>query len=177
MRKAAWVSLLPLVAAMLLLNEQEQMITFASRVTGPVRVIDGDNLAIGKRPIRLLGIDAPERDQTCQDEAGQTWHCGADARLALAAHVARQQVSCHVAGQDRYGRDRARWATGGTDLAEWLVRKGWAIPAGEEQGRYRAAGREAEASRKGIWRGSYMRPVDWRRAGDPQQREGAEDER
>ncbi|WP_306753069.1 thermonuclease family protein [Paracoccus actinidiae] len=176
MRKAAWISLLLLMAAMLLLGEQKQMAP-ATRVAGAVSVIDGDTIAIRKRSIRILGIDAPELDQTCQDAAGQTWHCGADARHALAAHVARQQVSCHVAGQDRYGRDLARCATGGTDLAEWLVREGWAIPTGEESARYRAAGREAEASRTGIWAGSFMRSVDWRRAGDPQGREGAEDER
>lgn len=176
MRKAVYVSLLLLMAAMLLLDEQEHM-TPVTPVAGPARVIDGDTLVIGERSIRLLGIDAPERDQTCQDAAGQTWHCGRDARLGLATRVARQQVSCHVAGRDSYGRDLARCATGGTDLAEWLVREGWAIPAGDEGGRYSATGREAEASRTGIWAGSFMRPVDWRRAGDPQQREGAEDER
>jgi endonuclease YncB( thermonuclease family) len=159
MRKGLLIALLPLVAAMLLLDEQEQM-TPSTRVAGAARVIDGDTLAIGDGSIRILGIDAPDRDQTCQDAAGQTWHCGADARHALSAHVARQQVSCHVARQDRYGRDLARCATGGTELAEWLVRKGWAIPSGEEQGRYRAAGREAEASQTGIWAGSFMRPVD-----------------
>jgi endonuclease YncB( thermonuclease family) len=145
-------------------------------VAGAAQVIDGDTLVIGERRIRILGIDAPERDQTFHDVAGQTRHCGGDARRALVAHVARQQVSCHVAGQDRYGRDLARCAKGGTYLAEWLARKGWAIPAGDEQDRYRAAWREAEASRKGTWAGSFMRPVDWRRAGDPQQREGADDE-
>lgn len=175
MRKAAWISLLLLVPAMLLLDEREHM-TPATRVAGAAQVIDGDTLVIGERSIRILGIDALERDQTCHDAAGQTWHCGADARQALATRIARQQVSCHVASQDRYGRDLARCAKGGTYLAEWLARKGWAIPASEEQGRYRAAGREAEASRKGTWAGSFMRPVDWRRAGDPQQREGADDE-
>jgi endonuclease YncB( thermonuclease family) len=176
MRKAVCVSLLLLVAAMLLLGKQKQ-IAPATRVAGLARVIDGDTLVIGERSIRILGIDTPELDQTCHDAAGHTWHCGADARLALATRVAGQQVSCHVASQDRYGRDLARCATGGSDLAEWLVREGWAIPAGDERARYRAAGREAEANRKGIWAGSFMRPVDWRRAGDPQQREGAEDER
>jgi endonuclease YncB( thermonuclease family) len=176
MRKVAWISLLLLVAAMLLQDEREHM-TPATRVAGPARVIDGDTLAIGKRPIRILGIDAPERGQTCHDAAGQTWHCSADARLGLAARVARQQVSCHVAGQDLYGRDLASCATGVPDPAEWLAGEGWAIPAGDEGGRYSATGREAEASRAGIWAGSFMRPVDWRRAGDPQQREGAEDER
>lgn len=172
MRKAVCVSLLLLVAAMLLLDEQP-----ATRVAGAARVIDGDTLAIGEWSIRLLGIDAPERDQTCQDAFGQTWHCGGDARLALATRVARQQVSCHVAGQDLYGRDLASCATGATDPAEWLVCEGWTIPAGDEGGRYSATGREAEASRTGIWAGSFMRPVDWRRAGDRPRREGAEDER
>ena len=176
MRKAAWISLLLLVPAMLLLDEREHM-TPATRVAGAAQVIDGDTLVIGERRIRILGIDAPERDQTCHDGAGHTWHCGADARRALAAHVARQQVSCHVAGQDRYGRDLARCAIGVTDLAEWLVREGWAVPAGDEQGRYRAAGREAEASRKGIWSGSFTQPADWRRAGNRPHREEAEDER
>lgn len=176
MRTRAWLFLLVPVAVMLLLGEQEQM-TPATRVTGPARVIDGDTLVIGGRRIRILGIDAPERNQTCHDAAGQTWQCGGNARQALAARVARQQVSCHVAGQDRYGRDLARCTSRGSDLAEWLVREGWAVPAGDEQGRYRAAGREAEASRKGIWSGSFTQPADWRRAGDRPHREGAEDER
>jgi endonuclease YncB( thermonuclease family) len=175
MRKAAWISLLLLVPAMLLLDEREHM-TPASRVAGAAQVIDGDTLVIGERRIRILGIDAPERDQTFHDVAGQTRHCGEDARQALAARLARQQVSCHVASQDRYGRNLARCATGGSDLPEWLVHKGWAIPVGEERARYMAAGREAEASRAGIWAGSFMPPGDWRRAGDPQRREGAENE-
>lgn len=176
MRKAAWLALLVLVAAMLVLAGQEQM-TPATRVTGPARVIDGDTLVIGGWRIRILGIDAPERHQTCYDAAGETWPCGGAARQALAARIDRQPVSCHVAGPDRYGRDLARCSTGGTDLAAWLVREGWAIPAGDEQGRYRAAAREAEARGAGMWRGSFMRPADWRRAGDRPHREGADDER
>jgi endonuclease YncB( thermonuclease family) len=34
-------------------------------LTGSLRVIDGDTVAIGDMRIRLHGIDAPERQQKC----------------------------------------------------------------------------------------------------------------
>ena len=176
MRKAAWFSSMILVAAVLVVGAQVHM-TLVTGVAGYAGVIDGDTLVIGGRRIRILGMDAPELDQTCHEAAGETWPCGSHARQALAARLERQPVSCRVAGQDRYGRDLARCATGGTDLAAWLVREGWAVPAGDEQGRYRAAAREAEARGTGIWRGSFTRPADWRRAGGRQHREGTDDER
>ncbi|GGF80526.1 hypothetical protein GCM10011402_36450 [Paracoccus acridae] len=160
MRKAARLSLLILVAAMFLLGAQEHM-TLATGVAGPARMIDGDTLVIGGWRIRILGMGAPEPDLICHDAARQTWKCGWDLPQVLAAPIARQ-VSCHVAGLDRYGRDLAGFASCGADVAAWLVRERWAVPAGDEQG---------------IWRGSSMRPADWRRAGDRQHREGADDER
>ncbi|WP_347140885.1 thermonuclease family protein [Paracoccus sp. SSK6] len=175
MRKAAPFSLPILGAAMFLLGAQEHM-TLVTGVAGSARVIDGDTLVIGGRRIRILGIGAPEPDLTCQDAARQTWKCGGDLRQVLAAPVARQ-VSCHVAGPDRYGRHLACYASRGSDLAEWLVREGWAVPAGDEQGRYRVAGREAEAKGTSMWHGSFTQMADRRRAGDRQHREGMDDER
>ncbi len=176
MRKVAGLALFVLMAAMLVLGAQKQ-VTPASRVAGPARVIDGDTLVIRGRLIRILGIDAPERVQTCHDAAEETWPCGRHARQALVAHLDRQQVSCRVAGRDRYVRDLAHCASCGSDRAEWLDRERWAVAAGDEQGSHRATAREAEATRTGIWRGSLMRPADWRRAGDRQHREGTDDER
>lgn len=37
----------------------------AQTYTGPVDVIDGDTLVMTGERFRLLGIDAPELDQTC----------------------------------------------------------------------------------------------------------------
>lgn len=175
MRTGAPLFLMVMVAATLM--GALRLPTAATALEGPARVIDGDTLVIAGRHIRILGIDAPELDQTCHDAAGQTWACGRDAKQALAARVGRRQVSCRVAGQDRYGRALARCATGGADLAGWLVRAGWAIPAGNEQSRYRAASYEARANGAGMWQGSFTWPADWRRAGDPQRRKGAVHER
>ena len=38
-------------------------------ISGIAKVIDGDTIRIDEKKIRLLGIDAPERDQKCK----KTW--------------------------------------------------------------------------------------------------------
>jgi endonuclease YncB( thermonuclease family) len=38
----------------------------AADVSGILRIVDGDTLAIGDIKIRLEGIDAPETDQVCK---------------------------------------------------------------------------------------------------------------
>ncbi|MEH6727511.1 MAG: thermonuclease family protein, partial [Hyphomicrobiales bacterium] len=52
-----------------------------------VRVVDGDSLAIGQKRLRLVGIDAPELQQTCLRD-GKAVQCGLMAKQHLAALVA-----------------------------------------------------------------------------------------
>jgi endonuclease YncB( thermonuclease family) len=51
-------------------------------VTGPAGVIDGDTIEMAGRRIRLFGIDAPERDQSCRREE-IAYLCGLAAADAL----------------------------------------------------------------------------------------------
>jgi hypothetical protein len=46
-----------------------------SEFAGTVRVVDGDTMSIREHRLRLAGIDAPEKAQTCRRD-GRTWHCG-----------------------------------------------------------------------------------------------------
>ena len=59
-------------------------------VSGPVRVVDGDTLAIGKSRIRLYGLDAPESKQACQSADGREYSCGLTSKDALAAKIGKQ---------------------------------------------------------------------------------------
>ena len=135
----------------------------ADSVEGPARVIDGDTLVIGTRRIRLVGMDAPERDQICQDATGQGWPCGEEAASALRHLLGPREVSCRITGRDSYGRDLGHCATRHIDLGDWMVREGWAIPTGDGQERHGSARRQAETGRKGVWTGPFDDPEDWRR--------------
>ena len=48
---------------------------FADSITGIPRIVDGDSLVIDGVKIRLHGIDAPERNQTCGTDPNR-WDCG-----------------------------------------------------------------------------------------------------
>ncbi|TCK31456.1 endonuclease YncB(thermonuclease family) [Ancylobacter aquaticus] len=131
---------------------------FVPPLTGAVRVADGDSLEIEGERVRLEGIDAPELHQDC-GEGLTAWPCGMKARGALAALVARGEVSCRPMDEDRYGRAVARCAVEGADIGAELVRQGWAVALGLA---YRAEERAAKSAGAGIWSGPFEMPADWR---------------
>jgi len=138
--------------------------------------IDGDTLTVDGTKFRLDGIDAPEFNQICLDEKGQEWPCGRDARDTLAKSTGNcTAVRCEDKGPDtvyhrRIGlctseglRVGARLGADGVTLNEWLVREGWALNFEPyAKGRFLAAQRDAEKNRRGIWKGCFVAPTDWR---------------
>ncbi|AWB49095.1 nuclease [Gemmobacter aquarius] len=133
----------------------------AETVSGRARVVDGDTLAIGAEHVRLFGIDAPERDQTC-DRGGRPWACGRDATRALNALVGKARLVCEVQDRDRYGRAVSICAAGETDLAEALVEQGAAVAYRRYSLRYVAAETRARARRLGVWSGQMVLPEAYR---------------
>lgn len=129
---------------------------------GVATVIDGDTLEVRDQRIRLHGIDAPESAQTCE-AAGKAWRCGQQASLALADRIGRLPVRCESNGRDRYGRAIAVCRLGETDLNRWMVREGWALAYRRYSTDYVKEENEATQAGRGIWRGHFVPPWDWRR--------------
>lgn len=131
-------------------------------ITAPATVVDGDTLRVGSNRIRLVGVDAPEMMQTCRDSSGRSYFCGRTARERLVALVSGSPVTCASQGLDRYGRTLAICASSrSADLGETLVREGHAV---SYRGGYRFTELGARFGGRGLWRGDFERPSDWRRA-------------
>jgi len=130
--------------------------------SGKPKIIDGDTIRIGNIRIRLHGIDAPEAKQTCT-AGGIEWPCGREATKALVKAIADRSVSCNRRDVDRYGRIVAVCRAGAINLNAWMVGQGWAIAYRRFSMDYVQDEDEARGARRGLWRGEFVMPWDWRR--------------
>jgi endonuclease YncB( thermonuclease family) len=131
-----------------------------------VQLSDGDSFKLGDMRYRLHGIDAPELHQDCTDTHGRSWPCGIRARSELRRLIGTHPVECKAVTVDRFGRVIATCIAGGKDLAEEMVRSGYATVFTRPgfASPYEKAQSEARAEKRGIWAGSFDVPSDWRRA-------------
>ena len=135
---------------------------FAADLSGRARVIDGDIIDIGGARVRLHGVDAPESAQGCL-AGGERWPCGSRATRALAQRIDGRTVACAQRDRDRYGRIVAVCWQDGRDVNAWLVAEGWALAYRRYSRAYVDEESAAKAARKGVWRGEFVAPWDWRR--------------
>lgn len=131
-------------------------------VIGDARVIDGDTIEVAGERVRLHGIDAPERKQGC-GVGDASWRCGEIATDALIAAADGQTVRCEGKKRDRYGRLLAVCFVGDTNLNAFMVRHGWALAFRRYAVDYVGEETLARAEARGMWRGSFVAPWDWRR--------------
>jgi endonuclease YncB( thermonuclease family) len=131
----------------------------SSKLAGYPTVVDGDTLRLNGESIRIVGVDAPEANQTCRDASGRPWACGRAATQRLSALIAGGRVECTAKGRDRYGRTLASCAAGSIgDLGGAMVRDGYAV----NYGGYLLAEAGARLRQRGLWAGDFERPQDWR---------------
>ena len=144
---------------------------WAGDLTGPARVVDGDTLGLatpgGEAIIRLHGIDAPERAQTCLDAAGAARRCGDEAAAALTALVDGAVVTCQPLDIDRHDRIVARCQAAGRDLAAELVGQGMSLAYARYSTDYVTAEARARATGAGFWSGTVEPPDAYRIAHRP----------
>jgi endonuclease YncB( thermonuclease family) len=131
-------------------------------VTGKPRVVDGDTIHIGKNKIRLHGIDALQMKETCRTSKGKEQKCGLLSKQALEQLVRGQEVTCKGDKRDRYKRLIAVCFVGPFNINERMVADGWALAYRRYSKDYVRAETFAKSRRKGMWRGSFMKPWEWR---------------
>jgi endonuclease YncB( thermonuclease family) len=146
------------LAAVMLMGVAAQ----AADITGVPRVVDGDTLAIGTTNVRLEAIDAPETDQICLDALGVRWTCGIEARDRLAAHIAGREISCTSNGIDAYKRTLGTCRLAGENLNGWMVQEGWALAYVQYSSVYLHTEQDARQNQRGLWKGAFIAPWDWR---------------
>jgi micrococcal nuclease len=129
-----------------------------------LRVADGDTFTCrdGRR-VRLIGIDAPERQQSFSSVAGH-------ALLEMLPFGTAVRLERDVAPTDQYGRLLAYVWVGSTLVNEAMVRQGWAVlytvpPNVKYADRLGRAQKEARARGAGLWaqRGFDCLPSEFRR--------------
>jgi endonuclease YncB( thermonuclease family) len=144
-------------------------LSFTGRGTlkGRATVIAADTVKVGDSRVRLTGLEAPDPDQRClrsgSRSAGRAWSCGQDAREATQRLVQGQTVTCEVGRSDSAGLVNGTCRAGGADIAEALIRAGYAFAETGLLSSYRGAEESARASKAGIWASSEPeRPAAWR---------------
>ena len=133
---------------------------FESPPASQVRVIDADTVDVDGVRYRLHGIDAPEARQSCR-AWGRTWDCGAAATEALMSRA--EGMSCTGSGTGAFGRTIGICSAGGRDLNAWLVANGWALAYRQFSEDYVGEEGEARSNGRGIHRGQFIEPWNWRR--------------
>ncbi len=132
-------------------------------ITGKARVIDGHTFEVAGRRVRLHGIHAPALDQTCQ-WPGRTIDCGTLAKLALMDLTTGTDVVCRPRDRDPDGPFVAVCFADGFDIGRNMVHTGWALAYRPHSTVYIDTEEAARKAKRGMWRGTFVAPWDWRRS-------------
>lgn len=134
----------------------------AADVTGVPKIRDANQVTIGNTRIRLAGSDAPGLDQLCLNADSERWNCGVAAHDALVARASDKTWTCRPQRTDRFGRTIAKCEADGEDIAQWLVKNGWALSYVRFSHAYDADEKTAREAPIGLWTGAFVAPWDWR---------------
>ena len=138
----------------------------AATIQGTVtKYTDADTLSIWKQPIRLLGIDAPEFSQSCNDSNGREYKCGIEALNRLKEIVGSNKVRCEGEQTDAYKRLLATCYVGDVNINQQLVEEGHAVAFVKYDTAYLPQEKEAQRKGLGVWQGEFLRPAEYREEG------------
>ena len=125
----------------------------------PFRILKDNALEVNGKKVVLYGIAIPGPKTKCIAKQAQ-WPCGATATLKLATTLSFAPFSC-VPVSEIGTVPLVRCANREFDVADWLVREGWAVTVvdGQEYSRQEQIARHRQA---GIWMDGFEAPEEWR---------------
>ena len=135
---------------------------YAKTIIGIATVIDGDTIHINNNKIRLLGIDAPEKNQTCLNE-DKNWECGKQSTFELKKIINEQNVKCQTTDIDKYKRYVAICYINNLNINQTMVRKGWAIAYRHYSDAFIKDEDYARKNKVGIWKSIFEEPYKFRK--------------
>lgn len=145
------VALLALVA----LNVQAE--SFEAKV---LAVMDGDTVFVKSGPfkakLRLVNIDAPEKDQPF----------GKESQESLQSLIGGKVIHVESKAVDKFGRTIAVISIGDINVNEEQVRRGmaWAYSRSREGRAYARLQSEAQLAKRGLWQqANPQQPSQWRK--------------
>jgi len=130
-------------------------------LSGYAEITDGDSIKINGERIRLVGIDAPETEQTCLDEQKKPHPCGRLATQHLVSLINNRPVTCRWHERDRYERILGACKADNDDLNRLMVENGWAVSYYSSA--YDNEQKLARRQKKGMWIWRVKQPQQWRR--------------
>ena len=148
-----------------------QQKSFALVIEGIPRVIDGDSLEINDNKIRLFGIDAPEKKQTCKKpylvisflNFQRDYKCGQMAINELKNFINNRTIKCISENKDRYNRYLSTCYIKKININSWLVKNGYAVAYKKYSKKYIVEEQHAKKNELGIWQGTFQNPEEWRK--------------
>lgn len=139
-----WLLLLSLLCGLLVPAVQ------ARELNSYAFVNDDGSLRVQGYTLYLYGIIIPPTETTCQTFMRPV-RCGSRAALALDFKIGTRFVHCRVLATHSDGSLTAACSVDGTDLAAYLLRRGWAAAGPDAPPLYAVLERIARARGLGVW--------------------------
>jgi endonuclease YncB( thermonuclease family) len=124
----------------------------AAQTVRAADAVEAGMIRAGDRVFRLAGIVTPDLGETCRRLDGLAVSCADRAHSYLQLLVKGRAVVCEPAPQTADGPVEAACRVGEADVAEQLVRQGWARAADKPEERFVQAQAAARKQRLGVWR-------------------------
>ena len=142
-----------------------------NKISGFVKVVDGDTIKINSKKIRLYGIDAPEKKQKCKKtyltisfmSFTKDYMCGEVSTQKLIKKINKQKLNCNIIDVDRYKRLIGECFKRNINLNSWMVSNGYAVAYRKYSKKYVSDEINAKNNKLGIWQGKFEMPWDYRR--------------